>query len=145
MHIRRLVMTVLVGVALSVAATAPAAAKSSPQPRTVGDLAALIAAKGLGCHDFEPAAPPLDTSEGTCTVGHEFGVTLDVFPSHAVLAKLTPKANAALCSELRKTHSSVKLVFVVGPNWVAIFESKANARPLATALGAKVQPLKCSS
>jgi hypothetical protein len=39
----------------------------------------------------------------------------------------------------------VKLVFVIGPNWVAIFESKVNARPLAAALGAKVQPLKCST
>lgn len=141
---KRLVLTLIVGVALSAASALPAAAKSSPQPRAIGDLVAMISAKGLGCQDFQPAPPPLDTSEGTCTVGHEFGVTLDVFASHAALTKQMPKGNAALCSELRKTHSSVKLVFVVGPNWVAIFESKVNARPLATALRAKVQPLKCA-
>jgi hypothetical protein len=137
------ILILILGFALSVAGAVPAGAKSSPQPHTVGDLVAMISAKGLGCHDFQPAPPPLDTSDGTCTVGHEFGVTLDVFASHAALAKQMPKGNAALCSELRKTHSSVRLVFVVGPNWVAIFESKANARPLATALSAKVQPLKC--
>jgi hypothetical protein len=132
-----------VGAAVAIASAAPADAKSSPQPHTVGDLVAMISAKGLGCHDFQPAPPPLDMSDGTCTVGHEFGVTLDVFASHAALTKQMPKGGAALCSELRRTNSSVKLVFVVGPNWVAIFESKVNARPLAAALSAKVQPLKC--
>lgn len=145
MVIKRLVVAAVLGGAIVLAGMAPAVAKSTPQPRNVSDLVALISAKGLGCQDFQAAPPPLDTSEGTCTVGHEFGVTLDVFQSHAALAKQTPKANAALCSELRRTHSSVKLVFVVGSNWVAIFESKTNARPLATALGAKVQPLKCST
>ena len=143
--ISRVVLTALIGAALSVAGTVPAAAKSSPQPHSIGELVAMISAKGLGCHDFQPAPPPLDTSGGTCTVGHEFGVGLSVFASHAALTKQAPNANAALCSELRKSHSSVKLVFVIGPNWVAIFESKVNARPLAAALGAKVKPLKCNT
>ena len=143
MMIRRLAVTALLGALFALAGTAPALAKSRPQPRSVGDLVAMISAKGLGCSDFQAAAAPLDMRAGTCTVGHEFGVSLDVFDSHAALAKQMPKANKALCAELKRTHSSVKLVFVVGPNWVAIFESKVNARPLATALGAKVQPLRC--
>jgi hypothetical protein len=143
MMIRRLAVTALLGALLALAGTAPALAKSSPQPRNIGDLVGMISAKGLGCSDFQAAPAPLDMHAGTCTVGHEFGVSLDVFDSHAALAKQMPKANKALCSELKRTHSSVKLVFVVGPNWVAIFESKVNASPLAKALGAKVQPLRC--
>jgi hypothetical protein len=134
----RIVLTAVVGIGASVAAAA-----SIPSPHTVQDLAAAITAKGLGCQDFQPAAPPLDSREGTCTVGHEFGVSLDVFASHRDLVKRMPKASAAVCTELRKTHSSVKIVFVVGSNWVAVFESKVNAGPLARATGAKVQPLKC--
>jgi hypothetical protein len=138
MVIVRIVLTAVVGFAASVAAAA-----SIPQPHSVQDLAAAITAKGLGCQDFQPAAPPLNTKEGTCTVGHEFGVSLDVFASHRDLATRVPKASAAVCSELRRTHSSVKIVFVVGSNWVAVFESKVNARPLGKATGAKVQALKC--
>jgi len=119
------------------------AASSDPHPRTVNDLVAAITAKGLGCQDFQPAAP-LDTSEGSCTVGHEFGVALDVLASHAALVKQMPKAVKAVCSELKQAKSSVKLVFVVGSNWVATFESAVNARPLAKALSGKLQPLKCS-
>ncbi len=120
------------------------AASSVPQPHNVSDLAATISAKGLGCQDLQVAPPPSEAIEGTCTVWHEAGVELDVLSSHAVLTKQIPKAVAAVCAALRKTHSSVKLVFVVGSNWVATFESTVNARPLAKAMNAKIQPLKCS-
>ncbi len=139
MIILRLVASAAIGIGLAMPA-----ASSDPHPHTVNDLVAAITAKGLGCQDFQPASPPLDTSEGSCTVGHEFGVALDVLPSHAALVKQMPKAAKAVCSELKQTKSSVKLVFVVGSNWVATFESVVNARPLAKALSGKVQPLKCS-
>jgi hypothetical protein len=139
MIIVRLLVTAVVGIVLAVPA-----ASSDPHPRTVNDLVAAIAATGLACGDFQPAAPPLEASEGSCTVGHEFGVALDVLSSHATLVKQMPKALKAVCSELKQAKSSVKLVFVVGSNWVATFESTVNARPLAKALSGKVQPLKCS-
>ena len=139
MVIVRLLATAAVGIGLAFPA-----ASSDPHPRTVKDLVAAITAKGLGCQDFQPAAPPLETSEGSCTVGHEFGVALDVLASHAALVKQMPKAVKAVCSELKQAKSSVKLVFVVGSNWVATFESAVNARPLAKALTGKVQPLRCS-
>lgn len=138
MVVLRLLVLAAVGFGLS----APAAS-SPPQPRTVTDLATTISAKGLGCADFQAAPPPSDSLEGTCTVGHEFGVTLDVLSSHAVLVKQMPKAVAAVCSALRRAKSPLKYFFVVGPNWVATFESRVNAQPLAKAMNAKIQALKC--
>lgn len=134
----RWLLMATVGFGLSV----PAAA-APPQPKTVADLAATISAKGLGCADFQASPPPGDTIEGSCTVGHEFGVTLDVLASHAVLVKQKPKAAAAICAALRRAQSPPKIVFVVGPNWVATFESRVNAQPLAKAMKAKVEPLHC--
>jgi len=138
-----LALRVLLMAVVGFGASVPAAS-SVPQPKNVTDLAGIIAAKGLDCHDFQAAAPPLERTEGSCTVGHEFGVVLDVLSTHAALVKQMPKAIAAICTELRKTHSSPKIVFVVGSNWVASFESKTNARPLAKAMNAKIQPLKCT-
>lgn len=134
----RLLVIAAVGFGLS----APGAS-SAPQPHTVTDLATTISSKGLGCHDFQAATPPNDALEGTCTVGHEFGVTLDVLSSHAVLAKQLPKAVAAVCAALRRVKSPPKIVFVVGPNWVATFESRVNSQPLAKAMNAKIEALKC--
>jgi hypothetical protein len=139
MIVVRMAASAAVAIGLAMPATS-----SDPRPHSVHDLVAALAAKGLGCQDFQPAAAPLDTSEGTCTVGHEFDVALDVLPSHSALVKQMPKAVKAVCSELKQAKSSVRLVFVVGSNWVATFESTVNARPLANAFGAKVQPLKCS-
>jgi hypothetical protein len=130
--------------ALGFGASVPAAA-AIPQPHNINELAATISAKGLGCQDLQPAPPPSETIEGTCTVWHEAGVELDVFSSHAALTKQLPKAVVGVCAELRQAHSSVKYVFDVGSNWVATFESTTNARPLAKATNAKIQPLKCSS
>jgi hypothetical protein len=136
------VLRLLLMAAVGFGASVPAAS-SIPQPHNINELAATISAKGLGCQDLQPAPPPSETIEGTCTVGHEAAVELDVLPSHAVLTKQIPKAVATVCAALRKTHSSVKIVFVVGSNWVATFESTVNARPLAKATNAKIQPLKC--
>jgi hypothetical protein len=140
MVVLRLLLMAAIGFGTSVPA-----ASAVPQPHSINELAATISAKGLGCQDLQPAPHPSETIEGTCTVWHEAGVELDVLSSHAVLTKQMPKAVAAVCGELRKTHSSVKIVFVVGSNWVATFESTTNARPLAKAMNAKIQPLKCSS
>ncbi len=138
MVVLRLLLMAAIGLGLS-----GPAASSVPQPHTVSDLAATISAKGLGCQDLQVAPPPSDTIEATCTVGHEAGVELDVLSSHAVLTRQIPKAVATVCAALRKTHSSVKIVFVIGSNWVATFESTVNARPLTRAMNAKIQPLKC--
>ncbi|HEY5165505.1 MAG TPA: hypothetical protein VIJ44_06105 [Acidimicrobiia bacterium] len=139
MVVSRLLLMSAFGLGLSVPG-----ASSVPQPHTVSDLAATISAKGLGCQDLQVAPPPSETIEATCTVWHEANVELDVLSSHAVLTKQVPKAVATVCAQLRKAHSSVKIVFVIGSNWVATFESTVNARPLAKAMNAKIQPLKCS-
>jgi hypothetical protein len=135
----RLILAAVAAVGFSLGSAA-----STPHPKTVSALAQIITAKGLGCHDFQAEAPPLDQSSGTCTVGHEYRVSLDVFPTHAALTRSMPKAITSTCAALRQVHSSQKFVFVIGWNWVATFESKVNANPLAKATGAKTQALKCS-
>jgi hypothetical protein len=109
-------------------------------------LAAAITAKGLDCGDFTEAthtATVSSPSEGTCTVGHEAGVTLDVFVSRAALRKAVSTAPKAICATLKQAHSSQKIVLVVGTNWTTVFESTVNAHPLASALQAKTQPINC--
>lgn len=116
------------------------------QPKTAQDLAAMITAKGLNCGDFNEAnhtATAATPSEGTCTVRHEAGVTLDVFVSRAAARKAVSTAPKAICATLEQAHSSQKIVLVVGSNWTAIFESTVNAHPLASALMAKTQPINC--
>ena len=116
------------------------------QPKTAQDLAAMITAKDLDCRDFTEAthtATVSTPSEGTCTVWHEAGVTLDVFVSRAALRKAVSTAPKAICATLKQAHSSQKIVLVVGTNWTAVFESTVNAHPLASALQAKTQPINC--
>jgi hypothetical protein len=127
------------------AVMASAAGAATAQPQTAQALATLITAKGLGCKDFtaDTGAGNSGISEGSCTVGHEFDVVLTVFTSHASLVKLLPNGKKNICAEMRQAHASTPTVFVIGPNWIATFESTVNAHPLAKALKAKTQTLKC--
>lgn len=145
MVLGRAVAATAVTAAVVVAAWGTSAlAAAPPQPKTAEELAAMIGAKGLNCSDFQSSANnPSNVDEGSCTVGHEADVTLDVLASKAALKKLLPAARTGFCTELKQAKSTIKIVLVVGPNWVASFESTTNARPLANALKAKVQPLKC--
>ena len=121
------------------------AGAATPQPQTAQALAALIAAKGLNCKDFtpDPGGGSAGISGGSCTVGHEADVDLTAFKSHSSLLKSLPIGKKNICAQLKQTHSSIPVVFVIGPNWIALFESTANAHPLAKAMNAKTQTLKC--
>lgn len=127
------------------AVMASAAGAATPQPQTAQALATLITAKGLNCTDFTAdtggGTPPV--SEGSCTVGHEADVVLSVFTSHSSLVKLLPIGKKNICAEMKQAHASIPTVFVIGPNWIAVFESTVNAHPLAKAMKAKTQTLKC--
>ena len=133
-----LVLVFAASLGLVAAAATAAGATSPPQPSSAPALAKLIAAKGLNCRDFQG-----QQSGGTCTVGHEFDVALEVFASKAQLAKTLPKQSSQICQQERQAHSTQPVVYVIGPNWVAAFESQANARPLAKALHAKTKTLSC--
>jgi hypothetical protein len=121
------------------------AGAATPQPQTAQALAALITAKGLNCKDFtpEPGGASAGVNGGSCTVGHESNVDLTVFKSHSSLVKMLPIGKKNICAQLKQAHSSIPVVFVIGSNWVALFESTANAHPLAKAMNAKSQTLKC--
>jgi hypothetical protein len=114
------------------AVMASAAGAATPQPQTAQALATLITAKGLNCTDFTAdtggGTPPV--SEGSCTVGHEADVVLSVFTSHSSLVKLLPIGKKNICADMKQ-------------NWIAVFESTVNAHPLAKAMKAKTQTLKC--
>jgi len=124
---------------------AGAAGAATPQPQTAQTLATLITAKGLGCQDFtaDAGVGSSTVSEGSCTVGHEADVVLSVFQSHSSLVKLLPNGKKNICAEKRQAHVSTPTVFVIGANWIATFESTVNAHPLAKALKAQTQTLKC--
>ena len=130
---------------LLAAVWAGVAGAATPQPQNAQALAALITAKGLNCKDFtaDAGGGSSPVSEGSCTVGHEAEVVLSVFKSHASLVKLLPNGKKNICAEMKQAHTSIPTVFVIGPNWIATFESTVNAHPLAKALNAKTQVLKC--
>jgi hypothetical protein len=142
-------MTPLRAFALSliivVGVLAGTAGAATPQPQTAQALAALISAKGLNCKDFTPDAGNAGgpVNEGSCTVGHEAEVVLSVFQSHSSLVKLLPNGQKNICAAKKQAHSTTPTVFVIGPNWIATFESTVNAHPLAKAMKAKTLTLKC--
>ena len=133
----------LILLAVVLAGTAGAA---TTQPATAQALASQITAKGLNCQDYAAdtgSGANATVNEGTCTVGHEAGVVLSVFPSHKMLVKLLPTGEKNICAELKQAKSSQPVVFVIAPNWIATFESTTNGRPLAKAFNAKLQTLHC--
>jgi hypothetical protein len=128
---------------IGVATLALPAAAASP-PADAPALAALLDAKGLGCHSFTPDQGVPNVSSGTCDViGHEANVEIAVYPTAAKLKHDLPSLTRGICKTLQAAKVHRRIYVSVGPNWLAIFEDKYSAGRVRAVLKAKTRTLSC--
>ena len=120
------------------------------KPKTAGQLAAVVAATGLGCDDFEAADPsnsvtvsgiPKPISQGHCTIDGQRS-TVSMFASKDDLAAVLHATPTLGCSFAKATGVTT-LRYVAGATWTISTPSSVTGPKLANALGAKRVTYHC--